>query len=609
MKLSNVKIFIMITLLYFSTATKIKSEYGVLDFFNNLLREDVKNTEITKNFFQFKQHEVVSPDTAAATPAPTTVAQPDVVTPEQALTVVTPNAPTVTAESPEVNKLTGGVLEDWMSISTNNKFPDLTGPDGSVVAVQTDSEQFRINDAFNAQVQDDNHPKTAREFYFRLSNTHIYYSALKNDINVLGAIEIKNIRNVNEKEDFTPCFTIQDTENNDWKICSADSSVIKNWVCSIKKTLNIPDSRCQGDVNNTPVIEEKVFQPIILIPIPSKMCNDGWNYHNHGSDWNCVCAEGKEQSPIDLPEPKKAIQSPVEPIFKYERVSSIITTSTLDGAVGTEGKLKIIYSQNAVRILSNKFGKLVTLDGAVYDAEEVVFHTPSEHTIGGKRYPMEMQIIHYGRTEGDIAKQAVLSFLFERKPGVYNKFIEDINFFDLPSKYDKEKDVLADAIYIPKLFYNSDTENQSYAWKNFSFFTYQGSLTAPPCTERTIHYVAGEPLPISSSVLQLFQEALRVPDVKDDKGNIFIGDRNNENNRNTQPLNSRAVYFFDRTKHCQPETKTETVIPFGHYEKVINKSYDYYYVKGNQSSGLPGAILVPKEEAKAIEDIGKEFKQ
>ena len=29
-----------------------------------------------------------------------------------------------------------------------------------------------------------------------------------------------------------------------------------------------------------------------------------------------------------------------------------------------------------------------------YEVTEILIHTPSEHTIIGKRYPMEVQIIH-----------------------------------------------------------------------------------------------------------------------------------------------------------------------------------------------------------------------
>ena len=81
------------------------------------------------------------------------------------------------------------------------------------------------------------------------------------------------------------------------------------------------------------------------------------------------------------------------------------------------------------------------MDGGVYYAEEIVFHTPSEHTIKGKKYDMEMQVIHYGQSQGDIAKQIVLSFLFEKTPGRYNQFIEDLNVFDLPNPTSPVRDL------------------------------------------------------------------------------------------------------------------------------------------------------------------------
>lgn len=51
------------------------------------------------------------------------------------------------------------------------------------------------------------------------------------------------------------------------------------------------------------MIEEKqiVRKPVILIPLPSKSCNENWNYDDHGANWECKCAEGLEQAPIDLP--------------------------------------------------------------------------------------------------------------------------------------------------------------------------------------------------------------------------------------------------------------------------------------------------------------------
>ena len=39
-------------------------------------------------------------------------------------------------------------------------------------------------------------------------------------------------------------------------------------------------------------------------------------------------------------------------------------------------------------------GKIVDTDMTNYEVTEILIHTPSEHTIIGKRYLMEVQIIH-----------------------------------------------------------------------------------------------------------------------------------------------------------------------------------------------------------------------
>ena len=99
-----------------------------------------------------------------------------------------------------------------------------------------------------------------------------------------------------------------------------------------------------------------------------------------------------------------------------------------------------------------------------------------------------MQVIHYGKTKGDIAKQIVLSFLFKKSPGVYNKFIDDLDFFNLPNPNTKKRAIL-NPIFIPKIFYSSDFNNIAVQ-KTFSLHTYQGSLTVHPCSKKTIQYVA-----------------------------------------------------------------------------------------------------------------------
>ena len=87
------------------------------------------------------------------------------------------------------------------------------------------------------------------------------------------------------------------------------------------------------------------------------------------------------------------------------------------------------------------FGKSVTMDGGVFHAQEISFHTPSEHTINGEQFPMEMQIKHVGKTIGDTAKHLILSFVFKKSPGIYNKFLEAVDFFNLPNPIEKKIEI------------------------------------------------------------------------------------------------------------------------------------------------------------------------
>ena len=111
------------------------------------------------------------------------------------------------------------------------------------------------------------------------------------------------------------------------------------------------------------------------------------------------------------------------PNFIYKTVEKVKKFHR-DGTLRKTENLQFKLEENLLRLKAD-FGKVVTPDGAVYFAEEIVFHTPAEHQINGKTYDMEVQIIHSGKSKGDIGRNLVLSFLFEKTPGVYNKFIDE----------------------------------------------------------------------------------------------------------------------------------------------------------------------------------------
>merc|ERR1712224_706137 len=179
--------------------------------------------------------------------------------------------------------------------------------------------------------------------------------------------------------------------------------------------------------------------------------------------------------------------------------------------------------------------------------------------------------------------------------GVENPFLEDLDVFDLPGPMMKRKDI-KDMVYINKINVEPSDVGDITSLNPFAFYTWEGSLTFPPCTENTIVYVASKPLRIGSTALQLFQESTRVPDMTDNKGNVIVSDWNPETARHTQELNGRPVFHHVPSEVCgRPMKPTPNA---GHFEKVRKAITSYFYVPNKSPSGLPNAVVVSEDEAK-----------
>ena len=77
------------------------------------------------------------------------------------------------------------------------------------------------------------------------------------------------------------------------------------------------------------------------------------------------------------------------------------------------------------------------------------------------------------------------------------------------------------------------------------------------------------------------------------------------NSRAVQPLRSRKLYFYDKTKSCFPiadldDQKAE--LDIGHYEKITKPVMKYQYFDGFQPSGIKGSIVVNKKEANNLDE-------
>lgn len=509
------------------------------------------------------------------------------------------------------------ILSDWLHISSKHFldkkiFPSLILPDNKEISLNLDKNNFRINEFFNPY--DNDSPPDKTSFWFRLSGKMLYYSIYKNDMSILGSIIIKELK---ETELFKPigydyfCFMIIDILNMEWKICANSIDQQIKWMCKILNNINKKIDNCQQVLlkkeqnfnrnkrslnKEIPEERDKVEKPIILIPIPAANCNESWDYRKNGLDWECDCKNGKEQSPINLPDPQKAILSSEKPLFQYDEIFPNFSVTGADGQILTNQNLNIIFDKNLIKIKHKSFGRIIYNKRFVFEATEIVFHSSSEHKLNGKFYEMEMQIIHEGITKDNENNKIILSFLFERKPGAYNQFIEDLDYFNLPNYRNPQREI-KNKIYIPKIFYSLESEDLTIM-KPFSFFTYQGSLTTPPCTENVTYFVASEPVSLSSTAIQMFAEAIRVSEneTKSLQESFNCSFNTSSNNRMTQNINERKIYFFDHIKFVGPDPYTKKQKQKGHYEKIEKQSIEYYHVDSDKPTDLPFSFIIPEFE-------------
>lgn len=230
------------------------------------------------------------------------------------------------------------------SFLDRNRFPPVHIEKKKWITIKTDTNNFRVNDAYkktNAAIDKKKQPND-KFFYFRLSGLNIYYTNTNSDMNVLGAIAVSKLDKILKPsldastEYITTCFFLTDIERIKYKLCGMDEKTVKHWYCQIKSFLGEQDMEiCLKDGDGKTVIKKtlEITKPIVIIPTPSPHCNQKWNYNKFGDDWECDCKEGVEQSPIDLPKLDDTIQTDVAPLFRYNKVRAKDVDPTVDGKI------------------------------------------------------------------------------------------------------------------------------------------------------------------------------------------------------------------------------------------------------------------------------------
>lgn len=199
-----------------------------------------------------------------------------------------------------------------------------------------------------------------------------------------------------------------------------------------------------------------------------------------------TCAKGRNQSPIDISSTVKAELPALQ--FSYGSAEPTI-----------------VNNGHTVQV-NLPAGSQLKVGEQTYELLQFHFHTPSEETIKGKHLPMVAHFVH----KNAAGQLGVVAVLFQSSPVAKNAAYAPV-FDHLPRPSEKisvEGLVLDVASLLP-------TER--------GYYSFEGSLTTPPCSESVQWMVLKKPVALGYEQIKSFRR-------------LF-----NANARPVQPLNGRVV--------------------------------------------------------------------
>lgn len=192
-----------------------------------------------------------------------------------------------------------------------------------------------------------------------------------------------------------------------------------------------------------------------------------WSYNgdeNGEINWGSIskifkiCETGTSQSPIEI---SSAEISANLPPLAFSYASSKASVSFTAHAIHA-----VPQSHNTLRIGNQSYG-----------LRSIELHTPSEHMIGERYYPLEIHLVHE-----DAGHNKLIVAVFA-EPGAGNRALAAIAAH-ASSQASLESEIDLDpALLIPP---------------RLSYYAYSGSLTYPPCTEGVQWRVLRMPITLSS---------------------------------------------------------------------------------------------------------------
>ena len=184
------------------------------------------------------------------------------------------------------------------------------------------------------------------------------------------------------------------------------------------------------------------------------------------SDKYALCERGAMQSPIDLAGANA--NANVKVAVNYQA-----------GPLTVSNKGLTVQADFAT-------GSSMTSGGSKFNLIQIHFHTPSEHAISGKRYPLTGHFVH----ASDDGRLGVLGVMFEE--GAANGALAQI-LAATPAKKSEPQTVTGQMIDPNKMLP-----------VDRAVYRYMGSLTTPPCSEGVNWHVLKHPITASADQIAAF---------------------------------------------------------------------------------------------------------
>ncbi|KAJ0872748.1 putative carbonic anhydrase [Helianthus annuus] len=230
----------------------------------------------------------------------------------------------------------------------------------------------------------------------------------------------------------------------------------------------------------------------------STMGPDRWGAMRN--EWS-LCSNGTMQSPIDMS--SRRVEMVLHPKNLYKNYKPCNATMVNRGH-----DIMVKWIGDAGSVIIND---------TEYALKQAHWHSPSEHTINGKRFDMELHMVHLSMDN----KIAVIAVLYNI--GRPSNFLSRLAV-NISSMIDQKGMRGHSGIVNPREIQMSSR----------LYYRYIGSLTVPPCTEKVVWTISRRVRTVSIRQVRLLREAVK--------------DYAEHNARPVQPDNLRDILLYAQAR-------------------------------------------------------------